>query len=75
MNTNRSDDGWLVADDGDEVLEIQDPIHRAKVRAAVILYCETYGHPPSDMTRKVIWAMFGDEAVDGFDEGVDLALG
>ena len=75
MNTRRSDDSWFVADDGDAVLEIQHPIHRAKVRAAVIRFCEQHGHQPSDMTRKVIWAMCGDEAVDGFDEGVDLALG
>ena len=75
MNTRRSDDSWFVADDGDEVLELADPIHRAKVRAAVMRYCEEYGHPQSNLTRTVIRAMFGDEAVDGFDEGVDLALG
>ena len=50
-----------------------DPINRPRVRNAVMKYCKDYGHPPSELTRKVIWAMFGEEAIDGFDEGVDLA--
>jgi hypothetical protein len=73
VKSERGDHGWFLADGDDAALAIEDPVHRAKVRSAVMRYVKEYGKPPSEMTRKVIWAMFGDDAVDGFDEGVDLA--
>lgn len=55
-------------------LEITAPINRARTRLAVIKYMKKYHVPPPSHVRKMLFALYGDEIVDGFDEGVDLGM-
>lgn len=58
----------------EQSLEIMRPVNRARVRLAVLRFIKRNGRPPTEATRSAIRMIYGEEIVDGFDEGVDLGM-